>query len=328
MKLKSMLMTALLVIAVGTCVVGCHSRGNEKNKGSAIPLSDVPPAVKDAASKAVAGINLTEAEIEKEKSGTVYELKGEADGKEYEMKVTAEGKVIKTKEGDNEDSDQEEDDDNGDKENNGVITPVADVSRVVRNSAGKADANIILFDAMSPYEDLTEYALVQDKAEVEKTIVSLDELVKKIKGVLTKKAILNLNDNIEKIKIASKNDDFPQIALLAVDSYKTISEELDASMLEVPKEVVILDYVGFKVHALLKQQNVDWDLIAKTVNEGVSQWENIRGKVSDKGLYDVMNTAIAGLKDATKSKNIDMLRFAAQVDLDLVDLLEGFFQNK
>ncbi len=111
MELKSILMSALLVLAVGVCVVGCHCMDNEKNKSSEIPLSDVPQAVKDAAAKSVAGINLKEAEIEKKKSGTVYELKGEANGKEYEIKVTPEGKVIETREGEKEDSDGDNDDD-------------------------------------------------------------------------------------------------------------------------------------------------------------------------------------------------------------------------
>lgn len=116
--------------------------------------------------------------------------------------------------------------------------------------------------------------------------------------------------------------------MYAVDSYKAISEELDTSTLKIPKEVVILDYIGFKLLALLKQQNVDWNLIKITSNEGVSQWENIKIQTSDKPLRNVMDTAIQGIQVAVNSKNMDMLRFAAQVDLDLVDLLEGYFEKK
>jgi hypothetical protein len=199
---------------------------------------------------------------------------------------------------------------------------------ILSSSAMAQTNNTILFDAMSPYEDLTEYALDQNKEGIDKTIKSLDGLVDELKNKLSKKAIQNLSENIEKIKIAKDNVDFPKIALYAVDSYRTISEELDTSTLKIPKEVVILDYIGFKLLALLKQQNVDWNLIKITSNEGVSQWENIKIQTSDKPLRNVMDTAIQGIQVAVNSKNIDMLRFAAQVDLDLVDLLEGYFEKK
>lgn len=202
------------------------------------------------------------------------------------------------------------------------------VVMILSSSAMAQTNNTILFDAMSPYEDLTEYALDQNKEGIDQTIKSLDGLVDKLKNKLSKKAIQNLSENIEKIKIAKDNVDFPKIALYAVDSYKAISEELDTSTLKIPKEVVILDYIGFKLLALLKQQNVDWNLIKITSNEGVSQWENIRIQTSDKPLRNVMDTAIQGIQVAANSKNMDMLRFAAQVDLDLVDLLEGYFEKK
>lgn len=202
------------------------------------------------------------------------------------------------------------------------------VVMILSSSAMAQTNNTILFDAMSPYEDLTEYALDQNKEGIDQTIKSLDGLVDKLKNKLSKKAIQNLSENIEKIKIAKDNVDFPKIALYAVDSYKAISEELDTSTLKIPKEVVILDYIGFKLLALLKQQNVDWNLIKITSNEGVSQWENIKIQTSDKPLRNVMDTAIQGIQVAVNSKNMDMLRFAAQVDLDLVDLLEGYFEKK
>jgi hypothetical protein len=202
------------------------------------------------------------------------------------------------------------------------------VVTILSSSAMAQTNNTILFDAMSTYEDLTEYALDQNKEGIDQTIKSLDELVDKLKNKLSKKAIQNLSENIEKIKIAKDNVDFPKIALYAVDSYKAISEELDTSTLKIPKEVVILDYIGFKLLTLLIQQNVDWNLIKKTSNEGLSQWENIRIQTSDKPLRNVMDTAIQGIQVAVNSKNMDMLRFAAQVDLDLVDLLEGYFEKK
>jgi len=35
-----------------------------------------------------------------------------------------------------------------------------------------------------------------------------------------------------------------------------------------------------------------------------------------------------GLRIATDGKNLPMLHYAAQMDLDLVDLLEGYFEDE
>jgi hypothetical protein len=73
---------------------------NEEDEGDAeheltFPVSAVPAAVREAAVKAVAGIELAEAEVE---SVLVYELEGEAGEKEYELEVTADGRVLEVEE--------------------------------------------------------------------------------------------------------------------------------------------------------------------------------------------------------------------------------------
>jgi hypothetical protein len=189
------------------------------------------------------------------------------------------------------------------------------------------EKNTVLFDAMSPYEDLTEYALDQNMSKVANSISSLDGLIAKLKAVLSNKSIHSLEINVTKMQAAEKRAAYSEIALLAVDSYKILADELDQTTLKVPKQVVILDYVGFRIHALLRQNEIDWHLISETVDEGKSQWKQVKRKVTNKGLYDSLNTTITGLEIASTSKNIDMLKFAAQVNLDLVDLLEGFFEK-
>ena len=69
---------------------------NEKE----IPLDKVPTAVLEAAQKAVPGIELTEAEVERTIKGLVYEIEGTLDGKEYEIEVSSNGKVLEIEEED------------------------------------------------------------------------------------------------------------------------------------------------------------------------------------------------------------------------------------
>ena len=194
--------------------------------------------------------------------------------------------------------------------------------------AQSPDRNTILFDAMSPYEDLTEYALDEDIDGVEKSIRSLEGSVEKLNNILSKESIQSLNAISKKTKAAVNNANYPVIALYAVDSYKAIAEELDVSKLNIPKEVALLDYVGFKLQALLKQNIIEWVAINEVTLESANLWSKIKDNVSDNGLRDTMDTAINGIQTAAKLKNIEMLKFSAQVDLDLVDLLEGYFNKK
>ena len=99
-------------------------------------------------------------------------------------------------------------------------------------------------------------------------------------------------------------------------------------MLEVPKEVSLLDYVGCCRHVLDAAAKPDWDAIAATVAEGERWWDSVDDRVDDQGLRDAIDSTMEGLRIATDGKNLPMLHYAVQMDLDLVDLLEGYFEDE
>ena len=76
-----------------------------------IPLNEVPDVVLKAAQKAVPGIVLTEAEVEKTPKGVVYEIEGTFDGKEYEIELSSDGKVLEIEEEENDDDENDNDND-------------------------------------------------------------------------------------------------------------------------------------------------------------------------------------------------------------------------
>jgi uncharacterized membrane protein YkoI len=97
-----------VITLVLTCTLGCASLESTHEDEKEIPLSQVPAEALQAAQQAVAGITLTEAEVEEEDGCTVYELEGTANAIEYEIEVTADGKVLEVEQ---EDQDDEEDKD-------------------------------------------------------------------------------------------------------------------------------------------------------------------------------------------------------------------------
>ena len=91
----AMLLALTFVLGCACCMKSKCATKKEKEEGKEIAVSQVPKAAIEAAQNAVKGINLTEAEVEKEKVQMVYTLEGKAtDGKEYKIEVTADGKVL------------------------------------------------------------------------------------------------------------------------------------------------------------------------------------------------------------------------------------------
>ena len=106
------------------------------------------------------------------------------------------------------------------------------------------------------------------------------KIIQFIKDNFIKINTLNfLHDNTEKIKSASVSGDYPLIALYSIEIYRALAEELDDSKLNLPKEIVLLDYVGFKILVLLKQNNISWNKINDVAVEGKILWNKIKNKI-------------------------------------------------
>lgn len=107
-----LLAVAALAGALHTTKAVAEDEGGEKEVK--VDLKDVPENVKKAATDAVKGLVLTEAEKETKDGKDVYELEGKVGDKKYEVVVDADGKVLKSGEDDDDDGEKEDDDDDDD----------------------------------------------------------------------------------------------------------------------------------------------------------------------------------------------------------------------
>ena len=197
-----------------------------------------------------------------------------------------------------------------------AVAPSTSASQAIK-------ANDVLLSAMSPFEDMIEFALAGKDSDITKALVAADQHATDVKKVLSGSAASQFATLMESLHRAATNKDHHEVARSAVEVFRLLSDNLQAKDLKVPKEVSLLDYAGFKLRVLAATQRPDWQDIRKTVGEAAGWWKAISSKVSEAGLRDAFDSLMRGLDDAARIEDLPMLRFAAQIDLDLVDLLEG-----
>jgi hypothetical protein len=195
-------------------------------------------------------------------------------------------------------------------------------------AAAKASGkNAVLEPAISRCEDLTESAEAGKVKNMDQAIQALESQRAEILGVLGPEAGKRFEAGLAALRQKRASEDFPGVALEAVETYRLLTVSLDRGQLEVPLEVSLLDYAGFKVKVLTKRQPLDWQAMKGVAAEAEKDWRAIKEKVADKSLRNVMNSTLAGLNQAIEGQNNAMARFAAQEVLDLVDLLEQQFKR-
>lgn len=86
-----------IAVAAVVLLAGCESLGF-KEAEQEISLSEVPEAIMAAATGAVPGIDISEAEIEMEDGKKVYELEGTANGSRYEIEISENGEILEIEE--------------------------------------------------------------------------------------------------------------------------------------------------------------------------------------------------------------------------------------
>lgn len=187
--------------------------------------------------------------------------------------------------------------------------------------------NKVLLSAASPFEDLSEYALAGDSEGMKSALQAYEARAAAVHDVLSEQAQKNLDASVAGIKEAIRAGKTESAALNAVEAYGVLISSLDQEALVVPAPVAWLDYAGFKLKALLHAGSPDWSAIRKTSARAEKNWADIMPRVSDYGLRDAFGSVMAGMNRAIALENREMALFAAQMDLDLVDLLEGYFER-
>ena len=210
---------------------------------------------------------------------------------------------------------------------NGIIT-VFCFSLAIAVARDVASDNKVLLRATSPFEDLVEAALTKSETRISKFLAAADARAVNVRSVISPSASATFEDLFQKIHLAASSKEHLVLAENAVEVFRLLIDNLKPEALKVPQEVSLLDYAGFKLHVLASVPHPDWVAIRRTISDTDRWWMATRPKVSDKALRDAFDSTLRGLHEAEKLESVPMLNFAAQIDLDLVDLLERYFERK
>ena len=189
-----------------------------------------------------------------------------------------------------------------------------------------ASANAVLLNATGPYEDIAHYAIALKVDKVAKYLADADAGAGEAVKILPAGEAREFENLRQQLHHTVENKNWTAAAESSVTIFRRLVDRLDAGTLVVPKEVELLDFAGYQLAVLAASPQPDWNAIAKLAGESDAWWQALADRVADKHLRATVTSALAGMKQAAAEKNLAMLKYAAQLDLDLVDLLEDGFK--
>jgi hypothetical protein len=187
--------------------------------------------------------------------------------------------------------------------------------------------NDTILSASSHFEDLIEAALAADRPAMEHALQGWEKESAAVYRILPIEVQRDLKAHIDTIKTAFTEEEYQTVAMNALEAYRLLIQSLDPEALVAPVAVSMLDYIGFRINVLLHASTLDWAAVQESAEEAQRHWSSVEGRVDEYGLRDVMHTMLAGMIKAATTQNTDMVAFAANLDLALVDVLEGYFER-
>ena len=191
------------------------------------------------------------------------------------------------------------------------------------------DTTIILQNldkALSPFEDMTEYALNNNMKGIHESLESIKKGLRNsvFKNTLSSKNLVKLNGKLNLLKKQIKGKQYNKIALTSTDIFEfNISNFTEGNKIKNQIHVEHLDYMGFKVLALINQEVINWEEISVTIINIEKQWRTLRPKVSDSNLQASFDFLFQALHHSVKIQDPIIIKLLSNMDLSMVDVLEN-----
>jgi hypothetical protein len=190
-----------------------------------------------------------------------------------------------------------------------------------------ANRNSKLADAASINEDLIGFALEGKADKVADKVAAMRKALPALRPLLNVSVFETLGRQLTEMEQASSKNDVFTTALVAVEAYQVIENAMDTAHRPSPIEVAMLDYSGFKLSVLAATPDTDWSAIAATAKDSDRSWSVLDKSVKDASLRNLLKAIQDGLRGAVERKDTHGVKFAAKMQLEVVDVLEQYFKG-
>ena len=184
-----------------------------------------------------------------------------------------------------------------------------------------------LANAASINEDLIGFSLKGNADKVAEKVAAMKEALPTLRSLLNASSFETLRRQLTEMEQASAKSDVFGTALAAVEAYRVIENAMGSAGRPSPIEVAMLDYTGFKLSILATTPDTDWPKIAATAKDSDSSWSVLDKSVKQTSIRNLVNTIQDGLRGAVERKDIHGVKFAAKMQLEVVDVLEQYFMS-
>ena len=178
--------------------------------------------------------------------------------------------------------------------------------------------------AGDPFEKLTETAFDASWRVLDQTIGVATAAAKKMYSSLSLAEAARLDAQLSAIRIARQKQDRAGLALASIEGYRVLVSAVTADA-EVPTEVSLLDYAGFRYDADLKSKPVRWDDMVQAVAFARKTSEVLAPKIASSAQTARVDKIILAMEQAANDRNTARAASSVKSLLDLVDQLEKAF---
>jgi len=196
---------------------------------------------------------------------------------------------------------------------------------VISQNMNKKESLAVLDRVLSPFEDMTEYALDRDISGMKKGYKNIENIEDNalLKQTISSAKLRILSQNIEKLEKYIDNADYTHVALLSSSMFNSFVTNFKyKNNIQDQIDIEHLDYMGFRLLALLNEQNINYAQMSKVIANAKINWNAVKEKVKDENSVDAFNLLFQGLEESVKTKNSVMIKILAELDLALVDVIE------
>jgi len=195
----------------------------------------------------------------------------------------------------------------------------------ISQNMNKKESLSILDKILSPFEDMTEYALANDFSGMKNGYKNIENIEDNalLKQTIPSAKLKILSQNIKKLKTYIDNAAYSNAALLSSNMFNdSVTNFKYKNSIQDQLHIEHLDYMGFRLLALLSVKDVNYAQISKVITNAKINWNAIREKIKDENSVDAFNLLFKGLEQSVKTENNTMIKILAELDLALVDVIE------